>query len=128
MSSNDTPKDNVTEDQLLKDELLYLACCDGDVGTARSLLFTENGDLIPSLMDNHWYNCLFASAIRGHDDIISLLVQHGVDVNMTDLAGWNALHYAYAGKQPSTIELLHSLGVQSIKDSDGYLPHEYADL
>jgi len=66
-------------------------------------------------------------AVQGHDDIIALLIQHETKVNMTDLTGWNALHYAYAGGQSNTVKLLISLGIQSIKNSDELFPHKYAN-
>jgi len=62
----------------------------------------------------------------GYDDVIKLLVEHGVDVNILDSKRWTAMHHAVKNRQISTIILLVKLNadVMTLND-EGQLPVDY---
>ncbi|MEM7263031.1 MAG: protein kinase, partial [Planctomycetota bacterium] len=43
---------------------------------------------------NHESTPLSAAARKGYDDVVSLLIEHGADVNLQGRDGWTALHHA----------------------------------
>lgn len=61
---------------LLNLTLMFLFPCDGKDGT----------------------NALMAAAVRGHKDVVKLLIEHGANVNAQNVDGHSALMFAYNGK------------------------------
>ncbi len=56
--------------------------------------------------DNRGWTPLMAAAFKGHEEIMSLLIQHNADVNAMDLGGNSALHWAAFGGHASCARLL----------------------
>jgi ankyrin repeat protein len=67
---------------------------------------------------------LHQAASNGHDDVIQLLLGHGVDVNSTDPGGRTALHFAAFYGHKSTTKLLLSTPEVDIAtcDNEGATP------
>ena len=51
-----------------------------------------------NVKDKDGTNALMAAAVRGHKEVVDLLVQKGVDVNAQNVDGHTALMFAYNGK------------------------------
>ncbi|XP_060516097.1 tyrosine-protein kinase Shark isoform X2 [Cylas formicarius] len=70
------------------------------------------------------------ASIKGQNDILRNLIQHGVNVNLRDTAGYTPLHYACQNNLSSTVRLLIEVGeanVQARNTITGAVPlHEAA--
>jgi len=113
---------------------LYYACLKGKEVIVTALL---KYGIIP---DSNWYRSLFAAASGGHHQIVELLFEYNMNPFVTDIEGWNALHYAhmaaarypsdspdpfqYHSKYEETISLLESFGVPDQPDDSGHFPQQ----
>lgn len=73
-----------------------------------------------SCRDNHQWTTLFWAIFRGHRDILTLLLDHGGDISVTDARGWTLLHWAvYMGDEAIT-NLLINRGIDTeARDDNG---------
>ena len=73
-----------------------------------SHLFKSSQDLLPYLnqKNSKGYNALLYSAFRGNLEIFKKLIELGVDINVSNSSGLNALHLAAQGNHPNIIVFL----------------------
>ncbi|KAJ6211831.1 ankyrin repeat-containing domain protein [Bipolaris maydis] len=83
---------------------------------------------IPSRHSDCPSNIMHLAAMRGHDTILKLLLDHGADVDLLNSDGRTALHFAVAyGSVPATMVLLEAQTNVNIQDNWGWTPlHEAA--
>ncbi|KAG8651487.1 hypothetical protein MANES_07G133005v8 [Manihot esculenta] len=60
--------------------------------------------------DQYGFTALHAAAIKGHKDIVSMLVEFGVDLECQDNEGHSSLHFAVEGGSLETVEVLVGRG------------------
>ncbi len=87
-------------------------------------------DLAPGLLEKRdWVERLLNAAIsQDREDVLSLLLERGVDVNI-HVRGGTLLHLATSGNCPNCVNLVLGAGVNpSIRDSEGLPPLYYAAL
>ena len=66
---------------------------------------------------------LHLAATMAHEDMVSLLIERGADVNSRDHAGSTPLHHAASGGNKAVVELLIAKGADvNAKDSKGRTP------
>ncbi|THV52907.1 hypothetical protein BGAL_0065g00360 [Botrytis galanthina] len=93
---------------------LYTAL-EADMSVAERLIREDKVTLLDSIRMCGRVHSLQESTVR----IVSLLLDHGVDVNVTDENGWNALHFACEKGNLAIVELLkhhHFLSAQKTRD------------
>lgn len=102
----ENPGYDVNNDQYMSP--LVLACGQGQIECVHVL--QDNGaDLSAECGSNNLTPLQYASW-WGHDDIVQLLLNHGVDVNQTNAHGTYALGFAVGKLQPSVAKLLLRYG------------------
>lgn len=76
---------------------------------------------------NHKHTALFEALLWDYQNIASVLINQGANVNIAGLSGLTALHIA-AGRnlQGATEELIRHSANTQIKDNDGKTPVDYA--
>ena len=92
---------------------LYAACNKGNYAMVEALLQScsrENINKLPN--DNNWWSPLMASSSRGDDDIVELLLRHGLDIDKESSDGKYALLVAIERGHVSTVELLLQKGAK----------------
>ncbi|GFS09784.1 ankyrin repeat protein [Elysia marginata] len=52
------------------------------------------------------HTALFAASVRGHDEIVTALLDHGMDVNYESYNGWTALWYCLNAQNYNAVETL----------------------
>jgi ankyrin len=93
---------------------LYYAVIDGNLRITRLLL-----DLAPTL-DKTVQEAFLEAAEAGHELVIQLLIEHGIDLSFKDSEGYTALHRAVLGSQIEILELLINTDVDwSARDNQG---------
>lgn len=94
-----------------KGALEYLLCdaasC-GHMELINKLIKIKNINV--NVLGSQGYNALMGAAKYGHNAVVSVLLQTGVNVNAEDLSGRTALHYAVAAKQLKTACTLINAG------------------
>lgn len=70
---------------------VFLAARDGDVNKVRALLAQGAN---PNLSNDNGETPLHAAAVKNHQGVILVLIQHDADVNATTVKGWTPLHSA----------------------------------
>ena len=71
---------------------------------------------------------LHVAAIWGDCEAIQLLANAGARINQRGEHGFTPLMEAVAQNHPEAVQLLVSLGAQPLRNDDGQLPSEYAQL
>ncbi|KAG9390901.1 Ankyrin repeats (3 copies) [Carpediemonas membranifera] len=88
------------------DTALMCACIKGHAHSARILLDAgANGSFISKSG-----SCLCNAAWGGHDDLVLLLLQGGIDADVTELSGATPLIWAVLGDRPACVRLLLQAG------------------
>ncbi|PGH35704.1 hypothetical protein GX50_01417 [[Emmonsia] crescens] len=91
--------------------LLHLAAYFGNLAWAEMLLkhYASDGVLFrrhASRKDSYGRTPLFWAATRGHEDVVKLLLDHGVNINSKDRSKLTALHIAVTGEHKDVVSLL----------------------
>ncbi|XP_029120611.2 uncharacterized protein [Elaeis guineensis] len=74
--------------------------------------------------DQYGMTALHSAAIKGHRDIVSLLIEFGMDVECQDIEGHTPLHLAVEGGHLETVELLIDMGANiNAKTKRGATPY-----
>ena len=92
---------------------LYAACNKGNFAMVEELLQScsrENINKLPN--DNNWWSPLMAASGRGDNDIVELLLHHGLDIDKESSDGKYALLVAIKRGHVSTVELLLQKGAK----------------
>ena len=93
------------------------ACSNGNFAMVEVLLQSCSKDEINKLPDgNNWHSLLMVASSRGDDDIVELLLRHGVDIDAESPDGEYALLLAIERGHVSTVELLLKKGAK-VKNS-----------
>ena len=82
---------------------LYNACLKGQLGIVKDILETHK---TRPISDEDGQTPLFAACIGNHQEIISLLVDSGFDVNHQDNEGKTSLHITFQHNEPDLAETL----------------------
>ena len=107
-----------------KKALLLVACESGDVDTVTAML-NEDKDLIECRNEHHMTPLILA-AIRGHYNIVLLLLERGALINEHDILGRTALIRASSKGRYDVVELLLDEGADgSIRDN---VNHTYVTI
>ncbi|HOI29532.1 MAG TPA: ankyrin repeat domain-containing protein [Melioribacteraceae bacterium] len=94
---------------------LYIAVRDGYKKSAE-LLLSNGADI--SWRDNFKKRSLLhLAAIEGHAEIVSMLIEKGMNVNEKDESGFTPIDYAYKYGNMNTVQLLQSKGGKTNKIS-----------
>ncbi|XP_071084675.1 uncharacterized protein [Haliotis cracherodii] len=94
------------------DIILHFACMRGDVETVKYVLSLHVVD-INSRGAGSWTPVMWA-VVRGHRDVVELLVSEGADVSLVDEVGYSILHCACAAADVETVKCVLSLNVVDI--------------
>jgi CDK inhibitor PHO81 len=79
--------------------------------------------------DINGHTCLHEAAIAGTQRLVDLCIQHGVQVDKSDLYGRTALHYAAMNGHSSVCQQLLNVNVPpNTLDRDNYSPIVYATM
>ena len=123
-------------------EVLYWASQEGEDDPVRELLaagaepdkYKYDKKLNKAL---HGNTALAAAASYGHDSIVSILIQHGADINRQNEIGNTALHYAtfqgshivtaFDGTHKATITLIEAGADLNIRNKKGKTALDYAN-
>ena len=107
-------------------ERLFNASIDGDDTRVRELLAA--GADPDKYKDSDCDTALLEAAARGRESIVSILIQHGADLNIQDDNGWTALHYAAANERNEITEILIKAGADlNIQNNEGKTPIQAAE-
>ena len=99
-------------------EKLYIASDDGDDTRMRELLGT--GADPDKYRDSHGWTALIKAAGWGSDSTVSILIQHGADLNIQDISGLTALHRVAGEGRDSIVSILIQHGADlHIQDKNG---------
>ncbi|XP_046542728.1 uncharacterized protein LOC124253050 [Haliotis rubra] len=86
---------------------LHSACSEGNLAEVKRILDTGRADVncrsVGGMTPVMW------AALRGHRDVVELLVSRGADVSLVDDDGNNILHWACEGGDRKTVEFVLSL-------------------
>ena len=97
---------------------LYDASSAGDDSRVRELL--ADGSDPDEYKDGNGWTALIVAARYGRDSTVSILIQHGADLNIQDNDGKTALQRAtWNGKYEFTTKLIKAGADLNIKDKDG---------
>ncbi|XP_071084298.1 ankyrin repeat domain-containing protein 50-like isoform X1 [Haliotis cracherodii] len=105
--------------------ILHMACLRGDMETVEYVLSLDVVDINSRGMRS--MTPVIAAAVRGHSDVVELLVSKGADVSLVDKDGDSTLHMACLRGDTETIEFMLSLNVVDI-DARNKLGLTAADL
>jgi ankyrin repeat protein len=105
---------------------IHAAAKRGDLATVKALI-TRNTALANSL-DKDRDTPLHVASLKGHTDVVKMLLDRGAKANAKDRWGLTALHVAARGGYQDIAELLLSHGADvNAQDQDAYTPlHEAA--
>ncbi|XP_047544899.1 ankyrin repeat domain-containing protein 39 isoform X1 [Vanessa atalanta] len=110
---------------------IWNAAFSGDTDRVQLLIDKTNNILeLVNSVDNSGYTALHYAARNGHDNICSILLQYGAQINASTRSGKaTALHRAAAAGKENTVVLLIKSGAQlDIQDADGKTPlHKAAE-
>ena len=101
--------------------LLHKAAGRGNIIKAKELL--EVAPELTKHKDNGGYHALHEAALKGHLDIVKLLIDHGAEVNVRAENGDTPLHDASENGHLSVVKLLLERGADpKIENADGLTP------
>ncbi|XP_071078436.1 serine/threonine-protein phosphatase 6 regulatory ankyrin repeat subunit B-like [Haliotis cracherodii] len=94
------------------DNILHFACRGGHIETVKFVLSLNVADI----NSRGWRSRtpLMEATLRGHRDVVKLLVSEGADVSLVDVFGNNTLHIACMRGDVETMEFVLSLNVVDI--------------
>ena len=111
--------------EMLRD--LHRASLAGDVGKVQETLSLDPSSLLVNKRGDHGRTALHVAAGANRDDVVSVLLQSGADIHMTDRRGWSALHEAAHASSGNICQILIDAGAsKSQKDNKGSTPHDVA--
>jgi len=87
-------------------ERLVSASALGDVGDVRQLLARLNPDAVANAGRHQGLTALMASAQRGRDEVLQLLLEKRATVDIQDATGWTALMHATQAQRPKIVSEL----------------------
>ena len=101
---------------------LHLAACHNQLESARTLI-RLGGRRSMTVRADGLGTPLHQAALKGHKDMVSLLLKEGCPINVTDGNGISAAHFAAERGEADIIEMLvtHGLDVNLV-DNDGATP------
>ena len=106
-------------------EKLYDASGDGDDGRVRELLVNKADP--NKYKDSDGVTALIWAAYLGRDSTVSILIQHGADLNVQDNFGRTALYRAAGnGQNEVTTRLIKAGADLNIQNNDGKTPIQVA--
>jgi len=73
---------------------------------------SSGGELHPHCFYLVNYTPLKAAAENGHAEVVSLLLEHGANVNFVDRKGWHILHWAASNNHVDVVRLLCRAGAE----------------
>jgi ankyrin repeat protein len=98
--------------------VFFKAASGGDVATVKSEL--QKNPKLAKVKDKKGKTALQMAAFNGHDDVITVLLGAGAEVNSRDAGGRTALMKATFNGHLSTVQLLVSKGADvNAKNNDG---------
>ncbi|XP_067653662.1 fibronectin type 3 and ankyrin repeat domains protein 1-like [Haliotis asinina] len=110
------------------DNVLHLACYDGDVETVKLILDLDVVDV--NYRGHYSRTPVMAAAVNGHRDVVEFLVGRGADVSLVDRDGDNVLHLACYDGDVETVKLILDLNVVDVnaRNNNGQTAAVYARL
>ncbi|XP_067659832.1 uncharacterized protein [Haliotis asinina] len=104
---------------------LHDACREGKLEEVKRILDTGRADV--NSRDGAGRTPVMWAALRGHRDVVELLVSRGADVSLVDDEADNILHWACRGGDRTTVEFVLSLDAVDVnaRNNDG---HTAADV
>ncbi|KAK4798541.1 hypothetical protein SAY86_030867 [Trapa natans] len=90
-------------------EAILTAARRGDLKQLESLIDGVGGT-IPTFSDQYGLTGLHAASIKGHTEVVELLIRRGMDLECQDKEGHRPLHLAVEGGSVSTVQALIDLG------------------
>eukprot|EP01112_Ceratiomyxa_fruticulosa_P021510 TRINITY_DN758_c0_g2_i4.p1 TRINITY_DN758_c0_g2~~TRINITY_DN758_c0_g2_i4.p1 ORF type:complete len:517 (-),score=88.11 TRINITY_DN758_c0_g2_i4:102-1652(-) len=103
---------------------ILLGCRDGDESCNGN--HARDNDSVSKMIElrEKWYRqtALHISASRGHEKILSVLLDHGADIDATDRDDWTPLHIACSKGNRSVVEVLLSRGANRTKLVENFTP------
>ncbi|KAM5556745.1 protein VAPYRIN [Rosa sericea] len=114
------PRVATDSDKLELGEQMLMAARIGDLRDVE-LLFLEGADI--SYCDQYGLTALHAAAIKGHKEVVLMLVEFGLDLESRDSEGHAPLHLAVVGGNLETVEMLIQNGANvNAKSKSGATP------
>ncbi|XP_008804940.2 protein VAPYRIN-like [Phoenix dactylifera] len=106
---------------LERGEMVMTASRRGDLGRLESLLKKRIG---VHGHDQYGMTALHSAAIKGHRDVVSLLIEFGMEMECQDVEGHTPLHLAVEGGHLETVQLLIDMGANiDAKTKRGATPY-----
>lgn len=84
-----------------------------------ALILSAGGKAIMNQGDDNGQTALHYAAEMGFTDNVRILVDHGVDINTTDIHGFSPLLWAVVAEQKYTTEMLLAIGADTASTSAG---------
>ena len=99
---------------------IYKFARDGDANELSVALSQTNNTINWYRDDNYGDTAFHRAAMNGHLKCVRVLLEKGVDINITNNNGLTSFHYAAGHKHLNIIEVLLESGIDmNIKDNDG---------
>ncbi|KAF3942296.1 Myosin-Va [Dactylella cylindrospora] len=115
------PKMSEEEKQLRLQKLLNMAASNGETERVKKILKSDARDLIDvDAVDEEGSSPLIYAACFGHEDVVTLLVEAGANVNLQDSHKWSPLTWAMTNRHKGIAKILLDHGASSdIKTTSG---------
>jgi len=102
---------------------LILACYKGNIAVATYLI----GNVKDVNYNSSDGTALAAAVVKGHIDLVKMLLEKKADPNLADAGGMTPLIYAIQFKNKELVELLLKYNAnKTLADGSGKMPFEYA--
>ncbi|KFP44046.1 Acyl-CoA-binding domain-containing protein 6, partial [Chlamydotis macqueenii] len=109
-----------------EDKNIFDYCRENNIDYVTKAIRSKKVDV--NVTDEEGRALLHWACDRGHEELVSVLLQHAADVNIQDGEGQTALHYAAACEFLDIVELLLKSGADpTLRDQEGCLPEEVTD-
>lgn len=100
---------------------------DGKTAKIEKLLQTAQASQLVNIRNKDGMTPLHRASVKGHVDIVRLLINKGADIEATDGRGWTPLHIAAMKGHAQIVELLTQSGAKlDAKDRRGMTPSDWA--
>ena len=83
---------NIEDEPMIKNDELTSAVAEGDYAKCLQLLNTEEYQNLT--LRNYVFHPFLDAARKGHDKILELFLKQGIDVNLKNINGLDAIHFA----------------------------------